>query len=306
MSLAVKEVCMASKFMLIADDLLDSSSEGKKRSEKIQSIGLELAENLKSSVRLLYVRDPKNIAIESEQVEKTASHWQEVFSTGKRNVQVITASGNPIDEIFRIETSSPPPGMIVMGTQGKQGFERMFLGSVADEVVRNAVVPVMIIGPKVKNTPSGKPRLLVATDLTVSSRRAEAYAMKLAKALKAEVVLIHSLMETLRTADQYAAASGTTFLDQSTIDILTTKTTEAMMKKVKVFKADGVKCSFIVNNNEPTSQSALAAESANGYRYLVMGTHGRSMFVRAFLGSTAKEAILTSAIPVIVIRSHAK
>ncbi|MFM6926905.1 MAG: universal stress protein [Bdellovibrio sp.] len=297
---------MASKFMLIADDLLDSSTSGKKRSEQVQSIGFELAENLNSPVRLLYVRNTKDINIEPEQVEKSVQSWQERFSKSHKAVKVIAASGNPVDEIFRIETSSPAPGMIVMGTQGKQGLERMFLGSVADEVVRNAVVPVMVIGPKVKNLPSGKPRLLVATDLTANSRRAEAYAMKLGKALKAEVVLIHSLLETLRTADQYAAASGTTFLNQSTIDTLTTKTNEALMKKVNLFKTSGVKCSFIVNTNEPTSQNALIAESKNGYRYLVMGTHGRSSFVRAFLGSTAKETILNSPIPVIAIRSHAK
>ena len=296
---------MASKFMLIADDLLDSSANGKKRSEKIQSIGFELAENLLSFVKFLYVRNTKDVNIEPEQVAKAAQQLQERFSKSNKSVEVITASGNPVDEIFRIETSSPAPGMIVMGTQGKQGLERMFLGSVADEVVRNAEVPVMVIRPKIKNLPSGKPKLLVATDLTKSSRRAEAYAMKLAKALKAEVVLIHSLLESLRTADQYAAASGTTFLDQSTIDTLAAKTNEALMKKVKLFKTGGVKCSFIVDTSEPTSQTALVAESANGYRYLVMGTHGRSSFVRAFLGSTAKEAILNSPIPVIVIRSHA-
>lgn len=297
---------MASKFMLIADDFLDVSNDAKKRSEKIQSIGLELAEKLASPVKLLYVQDPKNVAVEDEQVEKAALHLQERFSKGKRKVQVITAQGNPIDEIFRIETDSPQPGMIVMGTQGKHGLERVFLGSVADEVVRNAVVPVMVIGPKVKDTSAGKAKILVATDLTKNSRRAEAYAMKLAKALKAEVVLIHSMMETLRTADQYAAASGTVFLDQATIDTLAMKTNEALMKKVKLFKAGGVKCSFVVDLNNSTSQSAITAESARGYRYLVLGTHGRSTFVRAFLGSTAKAAILDSPIPVIVLRSHEK
>ncbi|MGE5085786.1 MAG: universal stress protein [Bacillota bacterium] len=297
---------MASKFMLIADDILDSSSNGKKRSDKVQSIGFELAENLKSFVRLLYVRNTKDLNIEPEQVEKAALSCQERFSKGHKNIKVITAAGNPVDEIFRIETSSPAPGLIVMGTQGKHGLERMFLGSVAEEVVRNAVVPVMVVGPQVKDLPSGKAKLLVATDLTKSSRRAEAYAMKLAQTLKAEVVLIHSLLETIRTADQYAAASGTTFIDQSTIDILTEKTTEAIMKKVKLFKASGVKCSYIIDTSEPTSQDALVAEGKKGYRYLIMGTHGRSSFVRAFLGSTAKEAILKASIPVIVIRSHAK
>lgn len=297
---------MASKFMLIADDFLNLSAEAKKRSEKIQSVGLELAEKLGSPVKLLYVQDPKNITIENEQVEKATLHLQERFSKGKRKVQVISVHGNPVDEIFRIETDSPPPGMIVMGTQGKQGLERMFLGSVADEVVRNAVVPVMIIGPKVKDTGAGKTKILVATDLTKNSRRAESYAMKLAKALNAEVVLIHSLMETLRIADQYAAASGTIFLDQTTIDTLATKTNEALMKKVKLFKVGGVKCSFVVDLNSSTSQTAITEESAKGYRYLVLGTHGRSTFVRAFLGSTAKETIMNSPVPVIVLRSHEK
>ena len=35
--------------------------------------------------------------------------------------------------------------LIVMGTQGRQGFPRLVLGSVADAVVRGADIPVMTV-----------------------------------------------------------------------------------------------------------------------------------------------------------------
>lgn len=39
---------------------------------------------------------------------------------------------------------------IVMGTQGKTGIERMLVGSVAEQVVRNADVPVTTVRTKMK------------------------------------------------------------------------------------------------------------------------------------------------------------
>ncbi|WP_413559832.1 universal stress protein [Bdellovibrio sp. HCB209] len=297
---------MASKYMLIADDVLDVTPGAKKRSELVRECGLNLAEKLKSPVRVLYVQNPIDITLKTADRERIKSTLEKVREQNKK-VQVIEAFGNPVDEIFRLETSSPAPGMVVMGTAGKKGIERFFLGSVAEEVVRNAVVPVMVIGPKVEKASTGKGKILVATDLTANSRRAEAYAKKLAKALNAEVVLIYSTIETLRVADQYAAASGTAFMDQSTIDTLKAKSKEAMLKKTKLFKAAGVRCTFKLDDNQPTSQAAITNETANGtYQYLVMGTHGRSAFVKAFLGSTARETIMGSSVPTIVIRSHNK
>ncbi len=297
---------MASKYMLIADDVFDVSPGSKARSEKVRQYGISLAEKLKAPVKLLYVQNPIDITMKASDRVRIQTTLEQIRQSHKK-VQVVEAFGNPVDEIFRLETSSPLPGMVVMGTQGKKGLERFFLGSVAEEVVRNAVVPVMVIGPKVTNAPTGKGKILLATDLTNNGRRAEAYAKKLAKALNAEVVFIYSTIESLRIADQYAAASGTAFMDQTTINTLNAKSKEALLRKVKIFKADGVKCSFKMDEHQPTSQAAIAAESATGhYQYLVMGTHGRSAFVKAFLGSTARETIMSSSVPTIVIRSHNK
>lgn len=297
---------MPSKYMLIADDVFDVTPGARARSELVRDWGFNLAEKLKAPTKLLYVQNPIDVTMKNADRERIKSTLEQIRQNNKKT-QVVEAFGNPVDEIFRMETVSPAPGMVVMGTAGKKGLERFFLGSVAEEVVRNAVVPVMVIGPKVKEVPKAKGKILVATDLTNNSRRAEAYAKKLAKALNLEVVFIYSTVETLRIADQYAAASGTAFMDQTTIDTLNAKTKEALLKKTKIFKAAGVKCTFKMDQHQPTSQAAIANETASGnYSYLVMGTHGRSAFVKAFLGSTARETIMTSSVPTIVIRSHNK
>lgn len=47
------------------------------------------------------------------------------------------------------------PDLIVMGTHGRHGLERMFIGSVAEGVVRLANVPVLLIhGPESRPAPS--------------------------------------------------------------------------------------------------------------------------------------------------------
>ncbi|WP_413586312.1 universal stress protein [Bdellovibrio sp. HCB274] len=296
---------MASKYMLIADDVLDLTPGARKRSELVRRCGVSLAEQLNAPIKLLYVQNPIDITLKTSDREKIRKTLDQARQDNPK-IQIVEAYGNPVDEIFRLETTAPVPGMIVLGSHGKKGLERFFLGSVAEEIVRNAVVPVMVVGPKVTKAPtSGK--ILVATDLTANSRRAEAYAKKLAKLIKAEVVLFYSSVETLRIADQYAAMSGTNLIDQGTINTLSAKTKESLQKKVKLFKADGVKCSFKIDDNKPNSQAAILAESGKGgYRYLVMGTHGRSAFVKAFLGSTARDTIKLNSIPTVVIRSNSK
>lgn len=46
--------------------------------------------------------------------------------------------------------------LIVMGTQGRQGFTRLVLGSVADAVVRGAEIPVMTVRER-RETPEQTP-----------------------------------------------------------------------------------------------------------------------------------------------------
>jgi nucleotide-binding universal stress UspA family protein len=49
--------------------------------------------------------------------------------------------------------ASMPADLLVLGTHGRGGFERLFLGSVAEKVLRTASCPVLTIPPSVHATP---------------------------------------------------------------------------------------------------------------------------------------------------------
>jgi nucleotide-binding universal stress UspA family protein len=60
------------------------------------------------------------------------------------NVESILLEGHPASELIRY-AEEEKMDIIVMGTLGRTGIDRLFLGSVAINVVRHSKVPVMIV-----------------------------------------------------------------------------------------------------------------------------------------------------------------
>ncbi len=58
--------------------------------------------------------------------------------------QTVFRHGDPAERILEA-TGELQPVMIVMGTHGRRGFNRFFMGSVATQVVRAAPVPVVTV-----------------------------------------------------------------------------------------------------------------------------------------------------------------
>lgn len=295
------------KNMLVADDLLNATTFSQQRSELLQNYSAELATLLKGQVKYIYVKDPSHAKEETLDEQKQIDEVNQFFAQKRIRVQVLGKVGNPVDEVLKAQNSSPKPSLLVMGTHGKTGLDRLFLGSVAEEVIRNTQTPALILGPQVRKPHVEKGgKILLATDLTKNSRRAEAYALKLAAELKAEIVMIHSITETVRTADQFASMSGTAYLDDSFIRTLRQKSGQALKKKAQLFKSKRIRTSFILDEKGPTSAEVLVAEAAKGYQFLIMGTHGRNSLLRAFLGSTARQTLLSTPIPTIIVNSRLK
>jgi nucleotide-binding universal stress UspA family protein len=83
--------------------------------------------------------------------------------------------------------------LLVMGTHGRSGIGRLLIGSVAEEVFRQAACPVLTIGPKVlaQALPEAEfKEIIFATDLNPESR-AVAYALSLAQEFQARLTLVH-------------------------------------------------------------------------------------------------------------------
>lgn len=62
--------------------------------------------------------------------------------------RVVVRVGLPWEEIVRL-AAEEHADMIVMGTQGRTGLDRLLLGSVAERVIRRAPCPVLTVPPDI-------------------------------------------------------------------------------------------------------------------------------------------------------------
>ena len=60
------------------------------------------------------------------------------------NLETVVLDGKPAAEIVRFATEKGID-LIVIGTQGKRGLERLLLGSVAEQVIRTAPCKVLVV-----------------------------------------------------------------------------------------------------------------------------------------------------------------
>lgn len=89
--------------------------------------------------------------------------------------------------------------VIVLATHGRTGVSKFLLGSVAEEVFRRSPVPVMTVGPAVRNIGAAAAKfhqVLFATDFSSESEAAAPFAISLADENPARLTLLHVLPES--------------------------------------------------------------------------------------------------------------
>ena len=93
--------------------------------------------------------------------------------------------------------------MIVLGTHGRTGATKLLLGSVAEDIFRRSPVPVLTIGPGIRNSFSeGRfQAILFPTDFSHESAVAGSYAISLAKENQARLVMVNVMRKRAAGGD---------------------------------------------------------------------------------------------------------
>ncbi|HEX9135958.1 MAG TPA: universal stress protein [Nitrospirota bacterium] len=307
---------MPQRPILVADDIENRTAVGKRRSQAIQSVASSLAQQLGANITLLYVEDIKTYPLrgfDSSRFREWHDLHQERLAEMSRQFPVPAVwslkSGSPAERIMDVLRSRTPPELVVLGTQGRKGVKRLLIGSVAEEVVRHAKRPVMVIGPMAQEkhqdlSAQKQMKILVATDLTRNSHTTEQYALSLAKRLGAQAVLFHCLWDSYSAIMEPSMISGMAPLNlENVLDKVREDTVASMRQKVRFFQDRSVACAHTIEEKAIPSTCAVFQEALQGYSLVVMGTHGRNAVLTAFFGSTARETILNASVPVIIVHS---
>lgn len=294
---------MIPRSILVAEDLDYFTDQGKRRGQTVRGVAKDFSRLLREEMSLFYVEDQQDL-----QHEKILKEIAKEVS-GRTRYEIHT--GSPSDEILKATRRWPRPEMVVMGTQGHTGLEKVLEGSVAETVLLKSVRPVMVIGPRAQEKlfrlgNSKHLKILVATDLTRESRPAEEYAMSLAARTGGEVTLLHSFFEKIKRVHEASIMSGFVSFDMDRIFQKMQRDAKAdLMVKVAKMRKAMVDCHYVVSDPRKNLNEVLKDEISKSYSLVVMGTHSkRNALLRAFLGSTARDIILQSEVPVVIVHSH--
>lgn len=107
---------------------------------------------------------------------------------------VVLAAGNG-DTAATIVDRARAADVLVMGTHGRSGFDRLLLGSITEKVLAKATCPVLTIPPHAPARPAGVAfrTVLCPVDFSAASLQALGFAADLAQRAGAEVILLHAV-----------------------------------------------------------------------------------------------------------------
>ncbi len=147
---------------------------------------------------------PASWPVLAEETEKAIKENTERLENELRDVphNIVVGQGD-IWEVLATVIQENDIDLIVLGTQGRTGIEKMLMGSVAEEIFRRAMCPVMTVGPHVSVDPARAVemhQILYATNLKPESQAATPYAVSLAEENQACLTLLH-VCENLKTGD---------------------------------------------------------------------------------------------------------
>jgi nucleotide-binding universal stress UspA family protein len=124
--------------------------------------------------------------------------------------EVVIGEGN-IWEVISNLIKQKEIDLIVLGTRGRTGLGKALLGSVAEQILRQAPCPVLTVGPHVTLQPEKAVKMheiLYATDLAVDFPAAAPYAISLAQENQAHLALLY-VIENQKTGELVHSAELT-------------------------------------------------------------------------------------------------
>ena len=217
------------------------------------------------------------------------------LTTARGGPAVVVKEGNPAKEIIR---EAEHVDLLVMGTHGRSGFERLFLGSVTERVLRTTHVPVLTVPPPVERPESVLYRtILCPIEFSGASTRALEYALSLAEETDARLILLH-------------VVEGAVESDFGAIDYLSVREyyrylEEDAMARLKAAVPEETRVWCKPDERVASGKAyrkILQVATEDRAELIVMGVHGKGALHLRLFGSTTHHIIREAGCPVLTLR----
>lgn len=186
--------------------------------------------------------------------------------------------------------------LVVVGTHGRTGLARIFLGSVAEKIVRHAPCSVLAVRP------DGEPRpflhILCPVDFSDSAQHAADLAATLVAPGGAGVTLLHIIDLPVAYSGEPTAENFIRDLDVHASGLL-----DIWAERLRARTSAPITTRSRIGGPGPQTLAVLDLDPT--IDLVVMGSHGRTGIARAFLGSVAEKVVRHAKCPVLIARKRA-
>ncbi|RQG95472.1 universal stress protein [Natrarchaeobius chitinivorans] len=269
------------------DDVL-IATDGSDVATEAVSIGVSLASTLEATVHgLAVVEDGRDNSARRERRETDAEAVAGEASEAGCDARANVRTGRPADEILAYADEHEIDA-IVVGTHGRTGLRQTLLGSVALEVIRDARVPVLTVGPEAEWEPNRPDDVLLATDGTSGSAATVEHALSIAEACDATVHALYAVdvdPDVPELRERFESHGQT----------VTTSVTDRAEKR-------GVDATRTLVRGSP-HDAILEYAADENVDLIVMGTESKSGIERLVIGSVSQRVVPNANVPVMTVRS---
>jgi nucleotide-binding universal stress UspA family protein len=250
---------------------------------------LRQLQDVKSLETLLqdYLEGPQGRA--RERLERAA---EEIRSRGIEVETSIEPSRDPFEAIT-LRAAALHADLIVMGTHGRTGAEKVLIGSVAEKVLRQAPCDVMTVraDSAIFGAQDAFGRILVPVDFSDYSQRAVVAARRMISAVGGDLVLLH-VVEPV-----HAAFHPGGFLSRLESDPELAERYRTALEGMRDTSPGQV---LLVEGN--VGAKILEVREQVGAKLVVMGTRGLSGLKRFLRGSVAEKIARFCEVPLLTVK----
>ncbi|MBI4838920.1 MAG: universal stress protein [Nitrospirae bacterium] len=244
--------------------------------------------------------DVEEFGIAPEQLEKRLKEGEKACVQAKTmlnsefgiDVQSLLCEGDPPTVIVDI-AKEKKADLIMLGTYGRKGLNRLLMGSVTSQVLVNSPVDVLVVKKPCTECTGEYKSILVPFDGSAPSQKALNRACLLAKTDNAELQILYVIPRYEEMVEFFKSSSIKNSLLLEAQKIIGT--------------AKGIASELGVSVKDEIQEGNAAekiVETSNKLNndLIVMGSYGYSGVNKALIGSTAERVITNASRPILVVR----
>ncbi|MEP7226626.1 MAG: universal stress protein [Gemmatimonadales bacterium] len=221
---------------------------------------------------------------------------------GPRVVSALLAG--PVADILTHYVRDSETDLVVMSTHGRGPLQRAWLGSVADYLIRNLEVPVLLVRPREEaSVPAGPPgigRIMVPLDGSPLAEAALVPAAALARLVGAEVVLLQVVPPLI--VDIAPLGPRPIGYHEEIIAFRRSVAHDYLQGLAEQLGQQGLRAIALAVLGPGVAETILDVARRERIDLLAVATRGQGGIRRLTLGSVADKLVRAAEAPVLVIR----